>query len=82
MSELVSVKFLLKSFANAHDFRGRNVGFKTFFFCLLSFPILNPRGTGKDYIYIRNIMGCPMCSLGKENLVVKVVIKFSSLYIV
>ena len=58
------------------------VGFKTFFFCLLSFPILNPRGTGKDYIYIRNIMGCPMCSLGKENLVVKVVIKFSSLYIV
>ena len=27
-------------------------------------------------------MGCPMCSLGKENLVVKVVIKFSSLYIV
>ena len=46
---------------------------------LLVFP---PRGTGKDYIYIRNIMGCPMCSLGKENLVVKVVIKFSSLHIV
>ena len=46
---------------------------------LLVFP---PRGTGKDYICIRNIMGCPMSSLGKETLVVKVVIKFSSLYIV
>ena len=48
----VSIKFLLKSFANAYDFRGRNVGFKTLFFYLLSLPILGPRGTRKDFIYM------------------------------